>query len=116
MIIQLIYGCHHLRLSFLFKTVCAYAKHKPMSEVTETFWDYLWDSVFLTGINSMWFLPTIFFGEIIFFILIRVPKIIKILAFTRKEKKPDCFIKIKERNYTDGRIIFRNLFKGEAIA
>ena len=27
----------------------------------------------------MWFLPTIFFGEIIFFFLIRAPKIIKLL-------------------------------------
>ena len=66
-------------LGIMFKVGCVYVKMKPLSKVTKTFWDYLWDSVFLAGINSMWFLPTIFFGELIFFFLIRTPKFIKIL-------------------------------------
>ena len=66
-------------LGIMFKVGCVYVKMKPMSKITKVFWEYLWDSVFLAGINSMWFLPTIFFGEIIFFFLIRAPKIIKLL-------------------------------------
>lgn len=66
-------------LGIIFKVWCVYVKMKPLSKVTKAFWQYLWDSVFLEGINSMWFLPTIFFGEIIFFFLIRAPKFIKIL-------------------------------------
>lgn len=66
-------------LGIMFKVGCVYVKMKPLSKVTKTFWEYLWDSVFLAGINSMWFLPTIFFGELIFFFLIRAHKFIKIL-------------------------------------
>ena len=66
-------------LGIMFKVGCIYVKEKPIKKITKVFWEYLWDSVFLTGINSMWFLPTIFFGEIIFFFLIRSHIAIKLL-------------------------------------
>ena len=66
-------------LGIMFKVGCIYVKEKPIKKITKVFWEYLWDSVFLAGINSMWFLPTIFFGEIIFFFLIRSHIAIKLL-------------------------------------
>lgn len=66
-------------IGILFKTGCDFLKHKPLSEVWDTFLRYTYDSIFLKGVNSMWFIPTLFIGEIIFFILIRSPKIIKAL-------------------------------------
>ena len=63
----------------LFKTACVYLKHKPSHRVIETFWDYFYDSIFLKGVNSMWFIPTLFIGEIIFFWILRSPKVIKVL-------------------------------------
>lgn len=61
----------------LFKTACVYLKHKPADKVWETFLGYFYDSIFLKGVNSMWFIPTLFIGEIIFFWLLRSPKVIK---------------------------------------
>ncbi|MBQ2320887.1 MAG: acyltransferase family protein [Lachnospiraceae bacterium] len=64
-------------IGIIFKTGCVFLKHKPAIQVHDTFMEYLYDSIFLKGINSMWFLPTIFLGEIIFFWIIRSPKVIK---------------------------------------
>ncbi len=61
----------------LFKTACVYLKHKPADKVWETFLGYFYDSIFLKGVNSMWFIPTLFIGEIIFFWLLRSPRVIK---------------------------------------
>ncbi len=61
----------------LFKTACIYLKHKPADKVFETFLDYFYDSIFLKGVNSMWFIPTLFIGELVFFWLLRSPKVIK---------------------------------------
>lgn len=66
-------------IGVIFKTSCIFLKHKPLAEVFVIFKNYLYDSIFLKGINSMWFLPTLFIGEIIFFWIIRSPKVIKIV-------------------------------------
>ena len=66
-------------IGILFKTSVAVLKHKPMAKVIWTLKKCLMDSIFLKGINSMWFIPTLFIGEILFFWLIRSPKIIKII-------------------------------------
>ncbi len=63
----------------LFKAGCVYLKHKPAEKIWDTFLSYLYDSIFLKGVNSMWFIPTLFIGELIFFWLLRSPKAIKIL-------------------------------------
>ena len=63
----------------LFKTACVYLKHKPAEKIWDTFLSYLYDSIFLKGVNSMWFIPTLFIGELIFFWLLRSPKVIKAL-------------------------------------
>ena len=66
-------------IGIVFKTGCVFLKHKPQAKVSDTFWRYLWDSVFLKGMNSMWFLPTLFIGELIFFWLIRRNIVVKII-------------------------------------
>lgn len=69
-------------LGIMFKVGCIYVKEKPIKKITKVFWEYLWDSVFLAGINSMWFLPTIFFGEIIFFFFNKKPHCNKAFVFS----------------------------------
>lgn len=66
-------------IGIIFKTACVYLKHKPMAEISFVFQEYLYDSVFLKGINSMWFIPTLFIGEIVFFWLVRSPKAVKVI-------------------------------------
>lgn len=63
----------------LFKTVCIFLKHKSSAKIWDTFLSYFYDSLFLKGVNSMWFIPTLFIGELIFFWLVRSPKVIKAL-------------------------------------
>lgn len=62
-----------------FKTACIFLKHKPSAKIWDTFLSYFYDSLFLKGVNSMWFIPTLFIGELIFFWLVRSPKVIKAL-------------------------------------
>ncbi len=64
-------------IGILSKTLKVVLKHKDTAKIIKVFREYALDSIFLKGINSMWFLPTIFIGEIIFFWLIRSPKVIK---------------------------------------
>lgn len=66
-------------IGILFKTLCAYLKDKPSKLVFETFQGYLYDSIFLKGVNSMWFIPTLFIGEIIFYWIKKSPKPVKLL-------------------------------------
>jgi len=66
-------------IGIIFKTGCKYLKHKSGKVIYKTFIRYLYDSLFLKGINSMWFIPTLFIGEIIFFWLLRSPKVIKFM-------------------------------------
>lgn len=66
-------------IGILFKTLCVCLKHKPFEMVYETFEGYIYDSIFLKGINSMWFIPTLFIGEIIFYWIKRSPKVVKFL-------------------------------------
>lgn len=66
-------------IGILFKTACVFLKHQPLESVIETFKIYFYDSIFLKGINSMWFIPTLFIGEIIFYWIKRSPVVIKIL-------------------------------------
>lgn len=66
-------------IGIIFKTACVLLKHQPMTEVFSVFWEYLMDCIFLKGINSMWFIPSLFIGEIVFFWIVRSPKVIKII-------------------------------------
>ena len=66
-------------IGILFKAGCVYLKHKPLDKVWDVFLGYFYDSIFLKGVNSMWFIPTLFIGEIIFFLLIRSHIIVKVL-------------------------------------
>lgn len=66
-------------MGIFFKTICISLKHKPSDLVFETFERYLYDSLFLKGVNSMWFIPTLFIGEIIFYWIKRSPKLVKLL-------------------------------------
>jgi hypothetical protein len=51
----------------------------PSAEIKKEVIKLIYDSVFLKGIHSLWFLPTIFIGEIVFYFLLRCPKAIQIL-------------------------------------
>lgn len=65
-------------LATLYNGAVVFLKHRPSSEVVHTILVSACDSVFMKGIHSMWFLPTIFFGEIIFFWIMKSPKVIKV--------------------------------------
>ncbi len=62
-----------------FKTLCAFLKHGSAGEVFSVFAVNALDAVFLKGINSMWFIPTLFIGEIVFFALVRAGCAVKAL-------------------------------------
>lgn len=66
-------------LASIYNAAVIFLKHRPLSDAGYVFLESLCDSVFMKGIHSMWFLPTIFFGEIIFFWLVRSPYVIRIL-------------------------------------
>jgi len=61
------------------KTIFTLSKHDSLEAVEDTFKERLVETVFLKGINSMWFLPTIFFGELIILLLFLSPKIFRII-------------------------------------
>lgn len=66
-------------IGIFFKTICICLKHKPQELVFETFEQYFYDSIFLKGVNSMWFIPTLFIGEILFYWIKRSPKVVKLI-------------------------------------
>lgn len=55
------------------KCFYTFSKHKGWEAVQDTFIENFCKFFFLKGINSMWFLPTIFFGEIILLLLFLCP-------------------------------------------
>ena len=66
-------------IAILVKCFYTFSKHKGMAAVAHTFRDNLGKTLFLSGINSMWFLPTLFFGELIILLLFLAPKFIRVL-------------------------------------
>lgn len=62
-------------LAILAKTFFTFSKHPEPGAVYETFRTNMEFFVFLKGINSMWFLPTVFFGELIILALYKLPKV-----------------------------------------
>lgn len=107
-------------IGILFKTLCVCLKHKPYEIVYKTFEGYIYDSIFLKGINSMWFIPTLFIGEIIFYWIKRSPKAVKLLyavagPFSIKLAhiintafSPDGIFKLQPGNLYDNIIRFTN--------
>ncbi|MCR5202894.1 MAG: acyltransferase family protein [Lachnospiraceae bacterium] len=58
-------------LGLLFKIVINLLRHKSIAAVISVVRVYAIHSVCLKGINSMWFIPTLIIGEIVFYILLR---------------------------------------------
>lgn len=61
------------------KCFYTFSKHKGWDAVADTFLDCFYKFLFMKGINSMWFLPTIFFGELILLLLFLSPLWIRLI-------------------------------------
>lgn len=66
-------------LGIIYKTARVFLKHKGYAAACKTFVTYLADAVFLKGINSLWFLPTMIIGVLVFYALAHSHKVIKVL-------------------------------------
>ncbi|MCR5624308.1 MAG: acyltransferase [Lachnospiraceae bacterium] len=56
-----------------------FIEHDSSKKIMDNFLVHIFDFVFLRGIHALWFLPTIFFGEIIFYFLIKWPLFIRVI-------------------------------------
>ena len=65
-------------LGALFKALCVLLKHKGRAAAMATLVTKAADTVFLKGINSLWFIPTMIIGAIVFYWILRVPKPLRI--------------------------------------
>ena len=61
------------------KFLVVYSKYQDTARMMEKGLEAIRDTVFLKGIHSIWFLPTLFFGELIILLLFHLPKIFSIL-------------------------------------
>ena len=61
-------------LAILAKTFFVVSKHSGIEVIVDTLKENLAVSLSLKGINSMWFLPTLCFGELIILVLFMLPK------------------------------------------
>ncbi len=66
-------------IATLVKTAYIFSRHAEPERIAKVFFDNLYSSIFLNGINSMWFLPTIFFGQLIILALYKIPRIFSVL-------------------------------------
>lgn len=61
-------------LGILFKTACAAMRHHTAWYVLEQFRSLSMDLIFLRGYNSIWFLPVLFIGMMVFYLLRKGPR------------------------------------------
>lgn len=66
-------------LAVIVKTFFVFSKHSGTAATMEALKDNIAASIFLKGINSMWFLPTLFFGELIILALYLLPKTCRVI-------------------------------------
>jgi fucose 4-O-acetylase-like acetyltransferase len=66
--------------AIMVKTGFVYLSHAGIPKILSTLKGYTWDSLFLKGINSLWFLPTLIIGELVFYFIIKGNIFIKIMT------------------------------------